>query len=319
MYFNSCAISRRPDDFLVYEFVKVFMNKFGENVFTTDNPSWKRQRKVVATVLNEKISASVFHESLKQTDGMLHELFGTTEKPGESIVTARVFDMMKKITIHVLSGAGMGVSPPWDNSEEEKPKEGFKMTYIQAMKVIIDCMAGPMVLPRSVVKRWPSFFPGAALFHKLGIAMEDFAQHTNNMIEDKKEETKVDRSRRPDILTQLVAASAEAAEEDGKSNTKYGALSQEEMSGNLFIFTVAGFDTTANTLTYALAYVARYPQWQDWLAEEVDAIIPLGAELATWDYVETFPRAKRTLAFMFETLRLNPPVVHVSTCTPNRP
>ena len=292
------------------------MDKFGTSVFTTDNPAWKRQRKVVATVLNEKISASVFSESLKQTDGMLEELFGPTDKPAQSVVTAQVFDMMKKITIHVLSGAGMGLSPSWDNIESERPKPGSKMSYIGAMKIIIDCMAGPMVVPRAVARNRPPFLPGAALFRKLGLAMEEYAQHTNEMLESKMLELKADqqqawRAQKPDILTQLVAASAEAGEQDAKTTTKYGALTKEEMSGNLFIFNVAGFDTTANTLSYALAYLARYPQWQDWLLEEIDDIIPRGAETDLWDYANTYPRARRVLAFMLETLRLNPPIIHV--------
>lgn len=291
------------------------MDKFGINVLTVDNPVWKRHRKVVATVLNEKISASVFHESLKQTDGMLDELFGANSQVGDSKVTARVFDMMKKITIHVLSGAGMGVSPTWRSEDDEKPKPGFRMTYIQAIKVVIDSMAGPMALPIWVLDHWPSILPGASYFRKLGLAISEFSRHTNDMLLAKRNQPKETYSQKADILTQLVAASKQAEHEEAKANNKHGSLSQEEITGNLFVFTAAGFDTTANTLSYALANLARYPQWQDWLLEEVDSIIPQGAELSPWEYTEVFPHAKRTLAFMFEQLRLAPPIIHVRIST----
>jgi cytochrome P450 len=171
--------SRRIDDFVVFEFTRIFLDKFGVNVLTTDNPIWKRHRKVVATVLNERISASVFQESLKQTDGMLDELFSLSSAPRDAVTTNQIFGMMKKITIHVLSGAGMGVSPPWYNDEGEKPRPGFKMTYMEAVKTVVDGMGGPMALPKSVLDNWPSFLPGAKLFHKLGLAIEEFGRQMN--------------------------------------------------------------------------------------------------------------------------------------------
>jgi cytochrome P450 len=258
--------------------------------------------------LNERISASVFSESLKQTDGMLNELFGPNSQTGDTTVTTRAFDMMKKITIHVLSGAGMGVSASWHDDENEKRKPGSKMTYIEAIKVIVECMAGPMALPLNVLNHWPSFLPGASLFHKLGLALGELSKHTIDMLEERRLQKKAPDGQKIDILTQLVDASKEGT----TALNKYGTLSQQEMSGNLFIFTIAGFDTTSTTLSYAIVLAARYPQWQEWLIQEVDSLIPAGAESADWEYNDIFPQAKRTLAFMYETVRLQPPVVHVS-------
>jgi cytochrome P450 len=89
------------------------MGKFGDNVLTTDGDHWARQRKVVAGVINERISKAVFHESIRQSTGLLHELDSTNEK---EVGTYRLFDMAKKITIHVLSGAGMVFSPGYNPS-----------------------------------------------------------------------------------------------------------------------------------------------------------------------------------------------------------
>jgi len=97
-------ILRRPTDFQQVDLTELFMGRFGANVLTSDGDSWSRQRKVIAGVINERISKTVFNESLQQTNGLLDEVLGD-EKAGE---TNRIFDMMKKITINVLSGAGMG-------------------------------------------------------------------------------------------------------------------------------------------------------------------------------------------------------------------
>jgi cytochrome P450 len=308
-------ILRRPDDFRVFEFVKLFMNKFGQNVLSVDNPLWARHRKIVASVINERISKSVFQESLKQTDGMINELLGSDEAFVEGTVTTGTFDMMRKITIHVLSGAGMGVSPSWHNEEAEKPKPGFRMTYIDAVKVIIDAMAGPMILPTRLLSNWPRVLPGADFLRSLGTAKTEFPVHTKDMLDAERARSAGQRGQNANIMSQLIAASEQAESGNEIKAIKNRALSEEEMIGNLFIFTAAGFDTTANTLSYALALLARYPQWQDWMMEEIDEIVPSSKELSDWDYATIFPKATRVMAFMLETLRLCPPLIHIAKTT----
>lgn len=80
------------------------------------------------------------------------------------------------------------------------------------------------------------------------------------------------------------------------------------------IFTAAGFDTTANTIAFALTLLARHRKWQEWVCVEVDELVPAdpGIEL---DYAATFNKAIRTQAFMYEVLRLFTPLVHLAKQT----
>lgn len=291
------------------------MGKFGNNVLTSDGDRWVRQRKVVASVINERISKSVFHESIKQSQGLLQELDSTEEK---NIGTNRLFDMAKKITIHVLSGAGMGASIPWQDSLTDKPKPGFKQTYIQTVKSIINNVDGPLLLPQWFLFNYPSFMPGYQKLKMLGYAIEEFPRHTNAMLEEERQRLREEQSvSRSNIMSQLVQASEHGDPDlQNAAEKKTKALSDDEMMGNLFVFTGAGFDTTANTISYALAMLARYPQWQDWLSEEIDEILPQTATAdEELDYATVFPKANRILALMLETLRLFTPLVHISKST----
>jgi hypothetical protein len=78
-------------------------------------------------------------------------------------------------------------------------------------------------------------------------------------------------------------------------NAQY--LSEEEISGNLYLFTVAGMDTTANSLAYALTVVAIYPEWQQWIFEELDVVLKEG-NILDYDYAVIFPKLTRCLALM---------------------
>lgn len=279
------------------------MGRFGNNVLTENDERWAKQRKVIAGVVNERISKTVFGESARQTDGLLAEVYDDAD--GSTSDTNQLFDMMKKITINVLSGAGMGNSVEWKSSDEEKPREGYKMTYIEACKMVIDAVVGPIILPSSLLNNWPKFLPGYEYFKSLGQAFEEFPAHTKYLIEQERQRANVHGGgTKGNIMSQLLQAS-EGEAKAGK------ALSEEEMMGNLFIFTAAGFDTTANTLSYALVLLCRYPQWQEWIHEEIDSLIPpdLGEPL---DYAAIFPKVVRIMAVMLETLRLYVPVIHIA-------
>lgn len=299
-------VLRRPTDFPQVDLTELFMGRFGRNVLTSNGDVWSRQRKLIAGVINERISKTVFNESIHQTSGLLDEVIGTEE----AAETNRMFDMMKKITINVLSGAGMGNSVEW--KDEEKPNGGFKMTYIESIKHVINAVAGPIIIPHWILSNYPRFLPGYEFMKTLSFAMAEFPIHTRNILEQERQRAMTAHGEtRSNIMSQLLHAS-----EQGGGERKGGkALSEEEMLGNLFIFTAAGFDTTANTLAYALVLLSRYPLWQEWLFEEIDEIMPADVSAADLDYPAIYPRAIRVQAVMLEALRLFTPVIHISKMT----
>ncbi|RDW82199.1 cytochrome P450 monooxygenase-like protein [Coleophoma cylindrospora] len=297
-------ILRRVRDFRQVELSALFMARFGRNVLTSDGDAWARQRKVVASTINERISRTVFNESVHQTEGLLDEVLSSDNR-GES---NRVFDMMKKITINVISGAGMGANIEWKDDANEKPQPGFKMTYIEAVKHVIDNVTGPIILPKWFLANYPSFLPGYHNLNRLGYAVEEFPTHTWNLLNRERQRGQdAHGETRSNIIAQLLQANQPGDGE--KSDTT--ALSDDEVMGNLFIFTAAGFDTTVNTLSFALVLLCRHPQWQEWICEEIDQIMPADSSQEL-DYTTIFPKATRVLACMLEVLRLFAPVIHIS-------
>ncbi|KAJ4411239.1 hypothetical protein N0V91_001615, partial [Didymella pomorum] len=129
------------------------------------------------------------------------------------------------------------------------------------------------------------------------------------------------------IMTTLVRLSDQAREQDqsgGKasfsSNDKGTAgnstsaiksyLTEDEIAGNLFIFTAAGFETTSNTLSYAVTLLAAYPKWQSWIQEEIDLVLGTsgldqGEQRPLQDYATVSPKLMRCKALMrsLKTLR----------------
>ncbi|MEV0465447.1 cytochrome P450 [Nocardia tengchongensis] len=97
---------------------------------------------------------------------------------------------------------------------------------------------------------------------------------------------------RGDLLSMLLMA-GDAAD---------GRLSDEEVCDQVLTFTMAGTETLANTMAWALHRLSRHPEVERRLHEEVDAV--LDGRVATFDDLDRLEYTGQVIA---ETLRLHSP------------
>lgn len=253
----------------------------------------------IAPNINEKISKLVFGESISQARQML-----TSHMEDLKGVSNSTMRGMKAIAINVLGAAGFGISRPWKTGENEKPEEGFRLTYMEATRTVVENIVEAAILPAKLLTS-PLFSPS---WQAIGHAKIEFPLHTKGMLErerTRQNTTSETRSNMMSMLVSLVDAATTGVDGDktgvldeGKAGKKRASLmSEEEILGNLFIFTGAGFDTTANTMTYGLALLATYPEWQDWLHEEISTVL-LDKDPDKLEYSEIYPKLPRCLSVM---------------------
>ena len=87
------------------------------------------------------------------------------------------------------------------------------------------------------------------------------------------------------------------------SHPERGGLTEDEIYGNIFVYNFAGHDTMAITMNWAIYLLAANPQVQDWIGEEIQAVLP-NTNKETWDYFDTYPKLKRVFAVMVSRLLL---------------
>ena len=82
-------------------------------------------------------------------------------------------------------------------------------------------------------------------------------------------------------------------------------LSPQAVLGNIFIFIIAGHETSANTLTYAITLLACRPQIQKALQADLDEILDARSQ-SSWSFESDFPNLLDGYcgAVMNEVLRL---------------
>jgi cytochrome P450 len=274
---------------------------------------------MIAPLLNERISEVVWTESLKQTEQMMNWVETNNE-----FLTNSVVDGLKTIAINVLGAAGYGSSRSWTPSGNSISAEPTSEPFFDSVSLQTQFFILTALVPTSIL-RLP-FMPQQ--IQDLAAAKLNFPRYAQDLISAERVAQAESLEAGSNIMAMLVKTldqSDELAEEDPKKQRK-GAMSADEVQGNLFILSIAGFETTANTMVYAIVLLAIYPKWQEWLIEEIDSVVSQNPES---HYEQSYPKLVRCLAFMvgvsitkalsspliswqFEVLRIYTPVGH--TC-----
>ena len=110
----------RRNDFVKPVEIYEIVDFYGSNILTTEGPTWKRHRKIMAPTFSEKSNAMVWKESLSQTESMLEFWAKLDGNPPTNMGVKDVAKATAQMTLHVISGAGFGVKQVWDREHEEE-------------------------------------------------------------------------------------------------------------------------------------------------------------------------------------------------------
>ncbi|KAJ9614549.1 hypothetical protein H2200_002686 [Cladophialophora chaetospira] len=305
-------IMRRRNDFIKDPDVYGMLDFYGPNLDTVNGKVWDRHRKITVPPFNEQNSALVWREAGDQADQLL-EVWSK-----QDYVTSTQYDV-HAIALNVLCGAGFGLhssfvdtkSPSVDGSPQSHL--GYRESLRTLLAHIVQLVLLSL-LTKAGVPRW--MFLGS--MRKIALAYEEFKGYMSEMLQREKTAYEQGDLNRHNLMSALVRASEESREAAGTSkepsDVSAAGLSDDEVYGNLFIYNLAGHDTTAATLHFAITLLAVFPKWQTWIAAEINEVRK-GDLSGMWYYEETFPMLERCLALMYETVRLYGPVVMMPRST----
>ena len=276
---------------------------FGPNLGTTEGQDWQRHRKITGAAFNEQSYETVWNESLRQADGMLR--WWTLQ--GSSPITTTAKDV-RALSLNVLAHAGFRKDYPFDGkAENTDTKEA--LSFRQTLCFVLDNALLTMVVPAKLL-RLP-FLPSK--WRQVGEAIEALRHHMTALYNDEKSNS-IQKSREPpNLMGSMVRASEQATYEANTEAKKLRVdhlapkrvgLTMNEIFGNIFVYYFAGHDTTAAVFAYTVYLLAAHPEIQDWIAEELDQVLPSN-DNDQWLYENLFPRLKRCLAVLV-TAHYNP-------------
>lgn len=295
---------------------------FGHNVVTANGKVWERHRKVTIPPFNERVSETVWDESARQAEGARRKWFGASQaaeaEDGGARGVRSTQEDTTRIAFNVLSAAGFGLAFDFDDvaaqsglSEADR-QAGHRMSYRDALFFMLNDIISLFIFTVGRMYGWPVF----AMWGKvkaMGVARDEYARYMREMLQKEREEIRAGVSAtgaKENLMSVLVRNSDQGSDDAAVSKiSKTGpVMTDDEILGNLFVYNLAGHDTTAGALNFAVTLLACEPKWQEWLAEEIDAIVR--EDQTGLKYTAVFPKLHRCLALMVR----GPPVDGRTCC-----
>lgn len=227
----------------------------------------------------------VWKESLKQAQGMLKSWVAA----GDTGITSTHEDT-KTLALHVLTSAGFGRNYDFQGSVSTVPA-GHSMSFEKALQTVLTKFLAVIVTASLLtnLQHLLLFLPKTSV----QLATEEFKLYLSEMVEEERASTKKKTMTNDNLMSALVRASdLRETQGDGRYT-----LSDDEIYGNLFIYSFAGHDTTASALSYALALLATDTRTQSWIKDEIRSVTG-SQNIEEWGYERVFPQLKRCMAVM---------------------
>jgi cytochrome P450 len=206
---------------------------------------------------------------------------------------------LRSIAINVLGQVGYGQPQQWNvkaGPQTEGQTVDEKNALFAAISLMIELLLWSAFVSSSFLQL--PFMPSK--LRKLGRTKENYPKYARQVLDKERElasQSSQPRDNMVALLTRLYDQEIDI-DTERKPTVSSQYLTEEEIRGNLFVFTAAGFDTTANTLGYAITMLAVYPEWQSWIQEELDVVFATISSDEFGEYNAVYPRLVRCFALM---------------------
>lgn len=302
-------ITSRRNDFPKALEVYKTLRVYGNNVVTTEGEVWKHHRRIVNPPFSEKNNMLVWQETLQQCRAMTARWFvdGYQRTPTLNELAS---DAMQ-LSLHIISKAGFGVELSWPGQETAASEKMLSssqkhgMTFTEALTVLLHNIIIVIVFPKFLL-RWLPF----QRLRQTYTSYVEWGQYMHDMLERKKrqiDDGHVEQGKMDLMLAMLQGAT---------TGDKAVRLTDEEILGNVFVFLLAGHETTAGSMLHTLVFLAMNPSSQKHLQRDIDATFD-GRPINQWDYEKDIPVLLGNMAgaVMNEQLRLIPPANYIPKIT----
>lgn len=305
---------------------------FGRNMLAAEGAEWKMHRKGVSASFNERNAAHIFAESIQQTQGLISYWMGGGKqddgkkrdgKDSGTILTLE-HDTMT-LALNIIAHVGFGLRLVWPGQAlpanadtkikkygSHEPPKGHSMTFADSVATVLERVLLILLVPTRLLQILPFAATKAAY-----AARWNYEKYMHELLHDKKEAALSGEEEKPDsgmdIMGQLVRAKYSGKPAKGAVLPDDEQLTDQDIMGNAFIILLAGHETTANTLHFALVELATNPAAQRALQADVDRLMGRESDPRKWEY-ETHINAlmaSHVAACLNEVLRLTPSVADI--------
>ncbi|KAL9963555.1 hypothetical protein ACROYT_G027074 [Oculina patagonica] len=257
---------------------------FNSMMTRAERENWKRIR----NTLTPAFSALKMKQMVPLMNSCCDTLLRKLSEVADKDQSVDIYKFLQGLTMDVIISAAFGINAnPQDNSDDPVVSAAHKAMNRSTPRRILLFALSMLPFGNKIMSMFPSILTSNSeqLFK---IAKEIVAT---------KRAGKTDLSRK-DMLDLMLAASDDPSVPESKK------LSDMEVIAQSFVFLIAGYDTSSNTLGLTCHHIATHPDVQDKLQQEIDSVWTDEEQVPTYETVNELPYLDMVIS---ETLRLYPP------------
>jgi len=265
---------------LTQDFSQLITDLIQESVVSVEGAQWRKQRAI--------LKPSFSYQTLRNLLPGFQQISITLCEQLEQQVTAtghfEPYTFMSHTTLDALGKCGFGMN--FD------ALHGHMSEVYCAYEGILTAFANPLYF-----SNWFRRLPIAAN-RRLQQSMNNFWKWARITVHQQLQEMEANPDRPPNLLDLMIQSHF----------TENPELSEVELLQNIFLFFLAGHETTSGTLTFVLDMLARHPDVQERCREEVNSLFMLGEE-------PSYEKTKKLTYLSWvikETMRMRPLVNAIS-------
>ncbi|XP_052777151.1 cytochrome P450 3A29-like isoform X2 [Mya arenaria] len=268
-----------------------------KTLLTMEDEVWKRVR----SIITPSFSAGKLKQMTKQMNSCAELLVaGLLEKANSrAVIDPRVH--FGCYTMDVIASNAFGiVTNAFKNPDDPFIWHAKKIFSTPVFNPILLCifLFPRIMIPITNLFKYSAYYPQDS--------MDFFRDVSAKIIEQRKQDNDTSRV---DLLQLMLNAELQDDENESKITKR---LSAEELTGQMFIVIVAGYETTASLLQYVAYVLATNPDVQDKLIAEIDKCISEDVSELKYDVIQDMPYLDQVIN---ETLRMYPPLAAMNRMT----
>ncbi|XP_030080916.1 cytochrome P450 6a2-like [Drosophila hydei] len=256
------------------------------HLFNLDGKRWKEMRQKLSPTFTSGKMKFMFPTVIKVSEEFVKVMLEEVpDKTGGAIIEIK--DLMARFTTDVIGTVAFGI----ECNTLRNPITDFRK---MGQKSFTDMRHGVLLTA------FQFSFPNLA--KKLGMRMipEDVHQFFMSLVKETLAIREKENIKRNDFMQMLIELKQKGSFTMDNGEVVTG-LDVGELAAQVFVFYLAGFETSSSTMSYALYELAQHTDIQDKLREDIESVLQQHDGKLTYESIKAMQYADQVIS---ETLRL---------------
>ncbi|XP_060658143.1 cytochrome P450 6a2-like [Drosophila nasuta] len=256
------------------------------HLFNLDGKRWKDMRQKLSPTFTSGKMKFMFPTVIKVSEEFVKVMFEQVPaKTGGSIIEIK--DLMARFTTDVIGTCAFGI----ECNTLRTPVTDFRT---MANKAFTDMRHGPLLTA------FHFSFPNLAAKLRMRMIPDDVHEFFMGLVNETLAYREKEKIKRNDFMEMLIELKQKGSFTLDNGEVITG-LDIGELAAQVFVFYLAGFETSSSTMSYCLYELAQHQDIQDKLREEVNAVLQKHNDKLTYECIKDMRYLDQVIS---ETLRL---------------